>query len=200
MLTGGTCNIWTDLDTVDWPDLLNICVVDDSVGVVASQDTDGAELLVVSHPVAFLEGSLGAPPSVEDLHVSLLEAELSPSVTKVLSYLPRRPVAAAVAAAKPVSAVEPLAGLAAGAAAGVDPSSEQHTSHIEQQATAAADKQELPPSFAHVLVKFWDQVSTFAVSKLSSKQLMRMLQASCWSEEVQDPAASQVGPQQHSHA
>lgn len=167
-----------------------IPIADGSVGAVASEDANGAELLVVSHPVAFLEGSLGSPPSVEDLHVSLLEAEISPSVTKVLSYLPRRPVAAA-AAAKSAPAAQPLAGTADPAA---DATSTSQPSP-QQQSAAGADEQELPPSFAHLLVQFWDQVGTFAVNKLSSKQLMRMLQASCWSEEVQDPAASQVGPQ-----
>lgn len=161
---------------------LHVFDADGSVGVVASDNATGAELLAVSHPLAFMEGSLGTSPPVEDLHVSLLESELSPAISKVLSYLPRRPAGAAV---------QPPAATASADAADAAVS----TPTVQQQPlrTAAVEQQEMPPSMAHLLVPFWDRVGTFGFDKLSSKQLMRMLQASCWSEEVQDPAASQVG-------
>eukprot|EP00882_Tetradesmus_deserticola_P016625 GHRQ01017765.1.p1 GENE.GHRQ01017765.1~~GHRQ01017765.1.p1 ORF type:complete len:199 (+),score=64.81 GHRQ01017765.1:260-856(+) len=72
---------------------------DGSIGVVTAEEVTGAELLSVSQPLAFLQGTMGSPPAVEDLHASMLEGELGPAVAKVLSYLPRKPSPAAAAAA-----------------------------------------------------------------------------------------------------
>lgn len=42
---------------------------DGSVGVVTEKEAIAAELLAISHPLAFLEGSMGVAPPVEDLQV-----------------------------------------------------------------------------------------------------------------------------------
>ncbi|KAF6265159.1 hypothetical protein COO60DRAFT_1697986 [Scenedesmus sp. NREL 46B-D3] len=147
---------------------------DGSIGVVAAEDVTGAELLSVSQPLAFLEGTMGSPPAVEDLHVAMLEADLGPAVAKVLSYLPRKP--------SPAAAKADVAG-----------SSQPQQ---QQQQQAEPNSQELPPSMTHLQPAFWGQVQQGAgglvARKVSSKQLMRLLQASCWGEEFQDPAAAQV--------
>jgi hypothetical protein len=148
-------------------------IADGSIGIVAAEEVTGAELLSVSQPLAFLEGAMGSPPSVEDLHVAMLEAELGPAVAKVLSYLPRKPSPAKAGAA-----------------------SSSSSSDSQQQQQADPNAQELPPSMTHLQPSFWGQVQQgaggLAAKKVGSKQLMRLLQASCWSEEFQDPAAAQV--------
>jgi hypothetical protein len=151
---------------------------DGSIGVVAADEgVTGAELLSVSQPLAFLEGTMGSPPSVEDLHVAMLESDFGPAVSKVLSYLPRKPSPAAAAK---------------GDAAGSSSEPEQ-----QQQQQVDPNAQDLPPSMMHLQPAFWGQVQQGAgglvANKVGSKQLMRLLQASCWSEEFQDPAAAQVG-------
>jgi hypothetical protein len=158
------------------------CIADGSIGVVAADEVTGAELLAVTQPLAFLEGAMGSPPSVEDLHIAMLEAELGPAVTKILSYLPRKP--------SPAAAVRADAASPSSSGSSSDPQQQQH----QQQADSNA--QELPPSMTHLQPAFWAQVQQGAgglvAKKLGSKQLMRLLQASCWSEEFQDPAVAQV--------
>uniref|UniRef100_A0A383VNI3 SET domain-containing protein n=1 Tax=Tetradesmus obliquus TaxID=3088 RepID=A0A383VNI3_TETOB len=152
---------------------------DGSIGVVAAEEVTGAELLSVSQPLAFLEGAMGSPPSVEDLHVAMLEAELGPAVAKILSYLPHKPSPAAAAGTSSSSSTD-------------DPQQQQQ----QQQQQVDPTAQELPPSMMHLQPAFWGQVQQgaggLAAKKVGSKQLMRLLQASCWSEEFQDPAAAQV--------
>lgn len=176
---------------------------------MADSEVAGAELLLVSHPLAFLEGSMGQPPAVEDLHVALIESNPGPIVNKIFSYLPRKPIAvpatpAASAAATPAGA-SPAADLQQPEPAAATP--------LDPEATPAApaapatpavtttpqqepNPPQVPPSLAHLVVQFWDQLGPGGYGDappLSSRQLMRMLQASSWSEEFQDPAASQVG-------
>jgi hypothetical protein len=113
----------------------------------------------------------------------MLEAELGPAVAKVLSYLPRKPSPTAAAPA------------AAAAAAEADAASSSEPQQQQQQVDPNA--QDLPPSMMHLQPAFWGTVQQGAgglvAKKVGSKQLMRLLQASCWSEEFQDPAAAQVG-------
>jgi hypothetical protein len=111
----------------------------------------------------------------------MLEAELGPVVAKVLSYLPRKPSPRPAAAAVEADA----------ASSSSEPQEQQQQQQVDPNA------QDLPPSMMHLQPAFWGRVQQGAgalvARKVGSKQLMRLLQASCWSEEFQDPAAAQVG-------
>lgn len=60
-------------------------------GVLSTEELSTSELLAVSHAVAYLEGEMGVAPDVEDLHVFILEKELTPALRSVLSLLPSQP-------------------------------------------------------------------------------------------------------------
>jgi hypothetical protein len=178
----------------------NHAAADGSVGVVNEKDAVAAEILAISHPVAFLEGSMGVAPPIEDLHVALLEAQLRPSTQKVLNMLPRRPLPPRKTPPAAAGAAESLA--VAGDAAAASSSSSSST---DRPAAAAAAVEEVlstqqlyggevPEKMIQLLPTYWDQVQLSAgdVLPLGSKALMRMLQASSWAEEFRDPATSQV--------
>lgn len=196
------------------------------MGVVNEKEAIAAELIAISHPVAFLDGSMGAAPPVEDLHVALLEAQqgqLRPSVQKVLSMLPQQPLlpknTPQQQQQQQSGAVDAAAGVGASAGAGASqteqqPSSSSSPAAAEQQhqqrpaaaaSSAAASSSSLTPQqlygggvipdeLLQLLPNYWEGVGIGPsdVSPLSSKALMRMLQASSWGEEFRDPATSQV--------
>lgn len=66
--------------------------------MVLTRDTILGDLLMVSKPLAHLEGEMGQPPEVEDLHVYMLEEGISAAKQKVRAA-PRACAAAAAAAA-----------------------------------------------------------------------------------------------------
>lgn len=172
------------------------------MGLVTEKEAVQAELLAVSHPVAFLEGDMGTAPPVEDLHVALLEAQLRPSIHKVFSLLPQRPLT------KPRSRTTPPPAAAAGdavdAGSGTQGTADSSSSDTAADVLSQQQQQqqlyggEVPGDILQLLPTYWDQQPELLAAvgggeQLGSKALMRMLQASCWSEEFRDPASSQVG-------
>lgn len=167
---------------------------DGTLGVVAAQDLPAAQLLCCVPPLVFLKGGLGAPPAVEDLHVELLEAPLRPAEQQVLCLLPRKPLPPPPPPAT-LSVVPDADGVEVAVTNGEAAGHEQHQQQEQPQPQPQQQPQQQqagPDSLEQLAPAYWDVRGTGSPPLLPSRALMRLLQASCWSEEFQDPAASQV--------
>jgi hypothetical protein len=170
------------------------------VGIITDKEAIPAELVTISHPIAFLEGTMGQAPPVEDLHVALLESTLRPAVHKVLQLLPRRPLlrkptpAPTAAAVDTASAADTAEQPGSSSTSAVQPSSQPPPAAAEGAGPGELYGGDVPEEMIQLLPSYWDQVGVTEseVPPLGSKALMRLLQASSWAEEFRDPATSQV--------
>ena len=131
------------------------------MGVVNEKEAVCAEILAISHPVAFLEGSMGVAPPVEDLHAQLLEQQqLRPSIQKVLQLLPRTPPPPRPQQQQQQEAGSDTTSSSSSISSAAPPAAAAAAAVGQQQLYGGG---EVPQEMIQLLPTYWDQVGTLGV-------------------------------------